>query len=163
MKYNSTYFGLIDFENPQEWYEIEMELNNRKITVSITILSKNSVNKGAIERIDNYLSDFEKNEQFIRKIIFQNYIEQGETKNYVGFIKEDLATSEIASLTKANINLSDDEKIVQQLYLHQIVFYPEKGDTMFSVFDYTIDEELTDNLLVVKYYKNENIKITIES
>ncbi len=156
MKYNSTYFGLIDFENLQEWYEIEMPFNNRNIAVSITILSKNSVEKEAIERIDNYLSDLEKKEQFIRKILFQNYVEQGEVKNYIDFIKEDLATNEIAALP-------DDEKIVQQLHLLQIVFYPEKEDTMFSVFDYTIGEELTDDLLVVKYYKNENIRITIES
>ena len=43
------------------------------------------------------------------------------------------------------------------MYLRRIGFYPEKGENTFAIFDYTLNEELTDELLVIGVSKDKDI------
>jgi len=163
MKFISKHFGEIDFKNPQEYYEIEMQLNTKIVAISMSILSKNIDDKDII-KIDNYLTNFKENEKQIRQLLHQDFKNKRETVNYINLLKEEYPLNEILLLIESNKSkLTDDKKLLNELYLVQIAFYPNKEDKMFAVLDYTINDALTDDLLVVKCYKNESIQITIES
>jgi len=59
--------------------------------------------------------------------------------------------------------LDKKEKLLSVIQLLRIGFYPEKEDALFAMYDYTIQEELTNDLLVVKISKNDQPVVTIES
>jgi ATP-dependent exoDNAse (exonuclease V) beta subunit len=66
-------------------------------------------------------------------------------------------------LEDADKNLSKQQQMLSMLKLLTIIFYPEKDDNMFAVCDYSIGEDLTDDLIAVKLYKDGHIRIDIES
>ena len=161
----TKYFGEIDFERLEEWYETELELNGKTVEVSITVSTKtNSLDKNDIQRVEDYVENLQSNEASIRLLIQEDFRGKGETKNYIDTQIEYQDKEDIADLIKAaDKKLSKKEKLLSVLTLLRIVFYPEKEDKIFAVFDYTINEELTDDLLAVKLRKDNGVTIDIES
>jgi hypothetical protein len=49
------------------------------------------------------------------------------------------------------------------IYLIRINFYPEEEDRMFAGYNNSISEELTDDILAIRIYKNGDVRIVIES
>ena len=161
----TKYFGEIDFERLEEWYETELELNGKTVEVSITVSTKSkSLDKNDIQQVDDYVENLQSNEESIRLLIQEDFREKGETKDYIDTQIENQDKEDIADLIKAaDKKLSKKEKLLSVLTLLRIVFYPEKEDKVFAVFDYTINEELTDDLLAVKLRKDKSVIIDIES
>lgn len=161
----TKYFGDIDFEKLEEWYETELELNEKTVEISITVsTASKSLDKNDIQRVDNYVENLQSNETRIRQLIQEDFKRKGETKYYIDNQIEEQEKENIADLIEnADKKLSKKEKLLSVLTLLRIVFYPEKEDKMFAVFDYTIDEELTDALLAVKLHKDDSVTIDVES
>ena len=165
MKYPSKYFGEIDDENLAEWYETTTQLHNREIDISMTFLSeKRIVDNDIFEKIDLYIDNLVENEQEIYSLLKEDYNQEGVTKEYIDIQTKYLESDDISMLIKnADSKLSKEEKLLSMVKLLQIVFYPDKEDNMFAVYDYTIDEELTDDLLVAKLYKDDGVTVTLKS
>lgn len=163
--YSTKYFGKIDLDNVEEYYEMEIELNNRPVEVTINIsTASKSIDKASINKIENYIDNLQKNEKDIRSFILDDFKEEGESKNYIDFQIEGQEKENITDLiSNTNRKLNKKEKLLSVLYLLRIDFYPEKEDKVFAVYDYTIDEDLTDDLLVIVLYKDNTARITIES
>lgn len=164
-KHLTKYFGEIDFEKLEEWYESEVELNNEILEVAITVsvLSK-SLDKEDFQKVDDYLENLQKNEMNIREYVAQDFKAKGEALNYIDFLIEELDKEDIADLIESTDKKpTKKEKLLSVLKLSGIVFYPEKEDGTFAIYDYTIDQDLTDELLAVKVYKDNTIRIDIES
>lgn len=163
--YLTKFFGEIDFEKLEEWYETELELNGKTVEVSITVsTASKSLDKDDLQKVDDYIETLYSNEESVRLFIQEDFKKKGETKDYIDNQIEEQDKEDIADLIRnADKKLSKKEKLLSVLVLLRIVFYPEKEDNMFAVFDYTINEELTDDLLAVKLYKNNNVRIDIES
>ena len=161
----TKFFGEIDLERPEEWYEAEHEINGETVEVSMTFSTTCKIlGKDDIERVDNFIENLRSNVEAIRLLLQQDFESEGETRNYIDSQIEEQDKDDIADLIKdADKKLSKKEKLLSVLTLLRIVFYPEKGDKMFAVLDYTIDGDLTDDLLVVKLYKDNNVTIDIES
>ncbi|MDU1893053.1 MAG: DUF2004 domain-containing protein [Dysgonomonas sp.] len=161
----TKYFGEINLDELEEWYDTELELNGKKVEVSITVsTASKSLDKDDIQKIDDYIENLQSNEENIRFFIQEDFKRKGETKDYIDNQIEEQDKEDITYLIRdADKKLSKEEKLLSALILLRIVFYPEKEDNMFAVFDYTINEELTDDLLAVKLYKNDSIRIDIES
>ena len=161
----TKFFGEINFEKLEEWYETELELNGKTVEVSITVSTKSkSLDKNDIQRVEDYVENLQSNEESIRLLIQADFMGKGETKDYIDTQIENQDKEDIADLIKtADKKLSKKEKLLSVLTLLRIVFYPEKEDKIFAVFDYTIDEELTDDLLAVKLRKDNGVIIDIES
>ena len=161
----TKFFGEINFEKLEEWYETELELNGKTVEVSITVSTKSkTLDKNDIQRVEDYVENLQSNEESIRLLIQADFMGKGETKDYIDTQIENQDKEDIADLIKtADKKLSKKEKLLSVLTLLRIVFYPEKEDKIFAVFDYTIDEELTDDLLAVKLRKDNGVIIDIES
>ena len=161
----TKHFGEIDLTKPNEWYESEIQLNEQNVEVLIACSGTASkLEKETLQRIDNYIDNFETNEANIRLLIKEDYLRNGDTKYYIDNQIEEQDKDDIADLIEnADKKLSKKEKLLSVLKLLEVRFYPESEDKMFAVFDYTIDEELTDDLLAVKLYKDDGVTIDIES
>jgi hypothetical protein len=161
----TKYFGEINLITPNEWYEAEIELNEQVIEILIACSGTASkLDKEILQRIDNYIDTLETNEAKIRLLIKENFIQEGEVKDYIDDQIENQEKDDINDLIEyADKKLNKKEKLLSVLKLLQIAFYPEIEDKMFAVFDYTIDEDLTDELLAIKVYKDNSVTIDIES
>ncbi len=162
---STKYFGEIDLDNVEEYYEIELELDNRTVELTINISTANrTIDKESINKIEDYIANLQTNEKDIRSFILEDFKEKGESKNYIDFQIEGQEKEDIADLiSNADKKLNKKEKLLSVLYLLRISFYPEMEDKVFAVYDYTIDDDLTDDLLVVILYKDNTARITIES
>ncbi len=161
----TKHFGKIDLKKPNEWYETEIELNGKVIEVLITY-SKTALNvdQEILQNIDNFIDNLNTNETKIRHVIHDDFKQKGNTAYYIENQIEEQDKNDISRLIRnADKKLTKKEKLLSVLTLLRIVFYPEKEDNVFAVFDYTIDEEITDDLLAVKFYKDNSISIDIES
>ncbi|MGB4812191.1 MAG: DUF2004 domain-containing protein [Methylophilaceae bacterium] len=161
----TKYFGEINLEKLDEWYEAELEINQQTVEVSLAISTAATIlDKAIIQKIENYVDHLQSNAKAIRQLIQQNFKEKGEAKYYIDSQIEDQDKGDIDDLIEnADKTLNKKEKLLSILTLLNIRFYPETEDNMFVVFDYTIDEALTDDLLVVKIYKDDTVRIDIES
>lgn len=163
-KLSTRYFGEIDLDKLEEWYDTEIELHENTVEVSITVSAKVKVDSKNIQAIDHFIDNLKSAEENIRQIIYQDFKQGGETKTYIDLQIDGLEKEDIADLIEgADNTLNDNEKLLSVLHLLRIIFYPEQEDNMFAGFDYTIDEELTDDLLAFKIYKDNSVKIDIES
>ena len=160
----TKYFGEIDLDNVEEYYETEIEVQGRPVEITINITGSKTIDLDSIQAVEDYLDNLTINEENIRQIIYQDFKEKGEAKNYIDFQVEELDKDDISDLIEsADKKLNKKEKLLSVLYLLRIGFYPEKEDKAFAVYDYTIEEEYTDDLLVIIIGKDNNIKLTIES
>jgi hypothetical protein len=163
--YSTKYFGEIDLNNPNEWYETELEVNDKKVEVLLTVSSVcKSIDKEAIQQIETYLDNLQDNESYVRSRMLENFKQKGDVMEYINSFIEEFDKEDIADLIKGiDKKLSKKEKLLSILVLLQIVFYPEREDETFAILDYTISEELTDELIAVKIYKDNSIRFDIES
>lgn len=160
----TKHFGEIDLDNPEDYYETKIELNGKPVEMVMNICNSENTNSESIQEIDTYIDNIKAKEEKIRIAIKEDFKEEGEAKNYVDFQiegQEDEAISKLIAQT--NKNITKEEQLLSTLYLLAVNFYPDKEDKVFAVYDYTIEEELTDDLLVVIISKDNRIKITIES
>jgi hypothetical protein len=164
-KYLTKHFGEIDLDSLEEWYDSEIEINGKIVEISIAISAALSgVDESSLQAIDNYIDNLNINEISIRYIIEKDFHKGGEVADY---IEQQIKHQDKEKITNLIFNIdkkiTKKEKLLSILDLLWIRFYPERDDTMFAVFDYTICEELTDDLIAVKLLKDENILIDIES
>jgi hypothetical protein len=166
--YNSKYFGKIDFKQLKECYETDIEFNNKMIEITINSTSSITQSFGleSIKLIDDYIDNLAKNEAIIRDVIYEdfNIYPKGFVRSYINGQIKDQDKEDIADLiAEVDKKLKKNEKLLSVLYLLRIGFYPEKEVLFFANYDYTIDEDLTDELLVVVENKDNSIAITLES
>jgi Protein of unknown function (DUF2004) len=161
----TKYFGEIDLDSLQEWYDSEIEINGKIVEISIAISSAlTGVDEISLQAIDHYIDNLNTNESDIRHTIEKDFHEDGEVADYIEQQIKHQDKEKIANLIcYIDKKITKKEKLLSVLDLLWIRFYPERDDTMFAVFDYTICEELTDDLIAVKILKNKSILIDIEN
>jgi hypothetical protein len=163
--YSTKFFGEIELDNVEKYYEIDVELYDKTVELTIYIsTASTSVDKESIIAIENYIENLEENEKDIRSLIWEDFKSGGEVKNYIDWQIDEQEKEEIDNLIlTVDKKLNKREKLLSVIYLLRIGFYPEKEDKVFAVHDYTIDDDLTDELLVAILDKNNTVTITIES
>ncbi len=161
----SKYFGEFELADPEEWYETEIEFNERTLEVLMTCSSEaKNIDQTFLQTIDDFIDNFSDNEKLVRLSFIDDFKNGGETKTYIDSQIENQESEEIENLIdRADEKLNNAEKLLSVINLLRVVFYPEKEDRMFAIFDYTISEDLTDELLVFKLYKDKKNRICIES
>lgn len=161
----TKYFGEVELDDAEKYYEITLELHGKSVEVTIELQKGISpVSELELQTVDDYLNDLENHEQIIRGKLREDFRAEGEAKNYIDSQIEEQDPDEIAELIKPfSKRFSKAEKVLAALQLVELRFYPQKDDKMFAVYDYTIGQDLTDDLLVVKLSKDNSLEITIES
>ena len=155
------YFKNVDFNS--DYLETTIEFQNREIQLDINtdaVLGKNNW----VKEYEEYISKLETFKEKIDKEIIKDFENNGITKEWVDYHSEELMESieENATLDNCDKNLPIDRQILSALKLNRIGIYPKYED--YAVWDYILDDEISDQILVIVTDKNgEIVDITWES
>ena len=155
------YFKNVDFNS--DYLETTIEFQNRKIQLDINsdaVLGENNW----VKEYEEYISKLETFKEKIDKEIIKDFENNGVTKEWVDFHSEELIESieENGTLDSCDKNLPVDRQILSALKLNRIGIYPKYED--YAVWDYILDDEISDEILVIVTDKNgEIVDITWES
>lgn len=155
------YFKNINFNS--DYLETTIEFQNREIELNINtdaVLGENNW----VKEYEEYISKLETFKEKIDKEIIKDFENDGITKEWIDFHSEELIESieENGTLDNCDKNLPIDRQILSALKLNRIGIYPEYED--YAVWDYILDDEISDEILVIVTDKNgEIVDITWES
>lgn len=155
------YFKNVDFNS--DYLETTIEFQNREIQLDINtdaVLGENNW----VKEYEEYISKLETFKEKIDKEIIKDFENNGVTKEWVDFHSEELIESieENGTLDSCDKNLPIDRQILSALKLNRIGIYPKYED--YAVWDYILDDEISDQILVIVTDKNgEIVDITWES
>jgi hypothetical protein len=165
-KHISKYFGEIDLEKLEEGYDSEIEYKGKTVTLTLFTLESKEIESSHLKAVDDFLDNLSSYEAAIRAVLRKDLKAKGFTHSYIEILidysldEEDIE----ALLAEADKKLKQKEQLLSVVFLKEIRFYPEADDETLAIFDYTISEELTDNLLVVGVSKDKQVRyITVES
>ena len=158
------YFKNVDFNS--DYLETTIELQNREIQLDINsdaVLGENNW----VKEYEEYISKLETFKEKIDKKIIKDFENGGVTKEWIDFHSEELMESieENGTLDNCDKNLPIDRQILSALRLRRIGIYPEyEGEEYYAIWDYILDDEISDEILVIVTDKNgEIVDITWES
>ncbi len=158
-EYTLPHFGKLQTENLDEYYCIDVELNGKKIQIDLNFENK-SVDIVIFDKIKNFIENienFDKQNQGYIKSDFND--ENGDTvKEYITFHIEE-GEEFLEQIGISTDNTDKEHALLAKLHLTRVGLYPDdKHDTScFAVFDYSINKDLTDQLVVVNTDENGNL------
>jgi hypothetical protein len=162
-KFSMPFFGELELNNLKDYYEVEVENNNRIIQVDLNFESETVSNKifNKTSRLIQELGPFIES---VTEYLKENRSNEEAVDEYLEHHLNELEETEISNLLKnSNNSLSKKDQLFELLKLKRIGIYPESEDE-YVVCDFMINDDLSDYLLVVKLDKNEDIdEVTIES
>lgn len=152
-KFILPYFGEIDLDNIEEYYNEEISYKDSIVRLDLNI-EESSIKESIAVQMKNVLNNFEAYDLKNREYIDADYAkeEDGQALEFASFHLEEIG-EEISE--EIGIDLQAEDKNIQfikKLKLVRIGMYPDGkyGSTSFAVFDYCIDQNISDQLLVVK-------------
>ena len=156
MKYKLPHFDEMEITQLDEYYSVEIEQNGQKIGIDLNFEEK-EIETQLFDAVKTIIENIELEDSKNRTYITSDFNdENGDTvKEYLKFHIEELAEelSEIVNFEdKSN---SSEKQLMEKLKLSRVGFYPDgKYDTeSFVVFDYIVDRELSDQIIVVNIDK----------
>ena len=156
------YFKEIDISMLKDYYEVDIEFEEKKLQIDLNFEKESIVEK----EMNPVVSILENLNEAILKIL--NYIQLDfkngdEVNEFINFHLEELSEEELKGLfTSANSILSKEEQFLSVIRLKRIGLYPE--EEIFAIFDFSIDDEVSQYLLVVKVNAQIELDhITMES
>ncbi|RZJ73019.1 DUF2004 domain-containing protein [Flavobacterium sp.] len=164
-KYTSSYFGELDLNALESWHEAEIELHGRAVEIALTFMSEDrKTTRGALAKIDEFLDGFALKIKQIESVLAKDYRSGRTVKQYIDFLTEEIDEEEIMEvMPNYEADASIEDNIFRHIHLLSAVFYPEAGENIFAILDYSISKELTDELLVARLKTDNSLDILIES
>lgn len=161
-KKNITYFGKID-NKEEDYFEGHTTLDNKDVELDLDFCNYDGDPEGWSEELENYLSNLLKYKTEIDKAILKDYENGGTTNEYVRWhLDEWDAIGDL--LPNADSTETKEEQFLSLLIqrVARIFFYP--GDNHYAVWDYMIDDENSDEIVVVHTdNKGQILDVTWES
>ena len=146
-----THFGEIDSDNLKEYYETELTVNGRQVEVDINF-DEESIDASKLNKINQWLSNASKMDE-IGLAIIQEDFKSGETvKEYIEHHLKELDNDDLKGLLKSAEGSTKEDKMLSVIKLKRIGFYPQTEERFFNL-DYTLEDELTDYLVVLDLQK----------
>jgi hypothetical protein len=112
--------------------------------------------------IDNFLNNLERHERTIRSFIDSDFINGGVAKEYIeDAIEEDEDNQLTLLINKENKEKTIEEQLLTKIYIQRIGFYP--NDNQYAIFDFYLNHEISNQILVVIIENDKSYSITWES
>ena len=164
-KYSLPYFGEIVLTALDEYYDVDIDLNDKTVNIDINFEKKSSDRDG-FDTIKSFLNNINNFDQQNKSYIEDDFRKQGNTLDYINFYFDELDEDELSDIIDFENALVDKEgQLLNKLKLVRVGIYPDYAE-YFGVFDYSIeiDGEPCNQLLVVKTDEKGNLDhVTWES
>ncbi len=151
--YKLPFFNEIDINQLEEYYNVEIEYKQHEISIDLNFKGKQTEVSG-FDKMRDILGNISRLDEKNKSHITADYLaEDGDTVNeYVEFHLEELGEEGLDGIVDFNNDkISPKQQLINQLKLVRIGFYPDGKyeSEVFAVFDYSINTEITDQLIVV--------------
>lgn len=160
----SGFFGEVDLNNVDDYYESKTEFNGAQITIDLWFEEK-TIDAKLVTNADDFLNDLPKFFASVKEAIDQDYKFGGELVDYIEHHIDELDVAELETLgvDSKDTDANKIETLYQKLHSTRVGIYPMSDDS-FGVFDFSIDKKLRDYLIAVSMDKNgQVIDLAMES
>ena len=163
--YSLPHFAHLNPANLEEYYDVDIEFNGQGVQIDLNFENKSidpkrlEIAKWFIENISVFDT---KNKRYIEQD-FAN--EQRDTvRTYVEHYMEYFDNEELSNFIDFdNKTISPEVQLIKSLRLVRMGLYPDSEDN-FATFDYSIDPDTTDQLVVISTRLNGEMNyMTMES
>ena len=147
----------IDIQNLQDEYDTELEYNGKEINIFLNemqVADKEQFN--IIKNVLENLPEFDKQNRSFITNDFEN--KNGNTFEYLSYHLEELEDGFEEIIDSDDTEINNLKKLMNLLKIATISFYSD-----LVVFDYCLDDEISDQLLVIKMNRQKNLSIDWES
>ena len=162
--HNLPFFGEIDLAKLEEYYEVTIQLNSNEVELDLNFSVEN-IEAGHLNSLAALLSNLAAIDAGNKAFIEQDYNGAGDTvRMYIDHHLDEIDDEELGNIIDlSNTDVDIKEQLVKALKLIRVGFYPG-NEQDFAVFDYSIDPEFTQYLVVLfRNEKGEIHYITMES
>lgn len=164
-KYLLPYFAELDLDNIESFYQAKIEYDSREIHVELNF-ENSRIDIVFLDLVKKYLLEIYDIDQQNRKYIENDYNDKScdAVRTYVNHHLEVIDNKVLLDhLNFVDQNISLELQLINSLQLIRIGFYPD-SEFQFAVFDYSIDTDLTQYLIVVNTNQSGNLEyISMES
>jgi hypothetical protein len=163
MSYSLPYFGAVDSEELNEYYDVVTELGGQKLTLDLNF-DEGCIALKKLEQLSIRLESLPALLEHAREAVRESFRHAQDARKY---IDQHIDLADAPALQKglqsANATLSVEEKLFTLVHPVRIGLYPEDEENYF-VLDFSLGRELTDYLLVVVMSVDEKLQyVTTES
>jgi hypothetical protein len=164
-EYALPYFGNLQTENLEEYYDVDIELNGNKIQIDLNFENK-TIDTLIMDNVKNFIEKFEDFDRLNKRYMLNDYNdEDGDTvKFYLEHHLEELDKDELTKLVNFDDTITaPEQQLLSKLKLVRVGLYPD-GEYNFATFDYSIGKDITDQLVVINTDENGQLDyMTMES
>lgn len=164
-KYSLPHFEELDTENLEEFYEVEVEHNDDVIEIDLNFENK-KIDPARLDLVKQFIENISTFDKQNKKHIQADYADKDKDtiKSYVEYHLDELDKNDLRQVVDFSLKTINPRlQLVNALHLIRVGLYPDSED-QFAIFDYSIDRDLTDYLVVI--FSNEKGEIdymTMES
>jgi hypothetical protein len=160
-KMNIPFFGELDINSPEDYYETEIDFQNKKVDIDLNF-DDALPEKKWFEDYINYANRLSDLYNYIKNEIKKYCPEDGIVKEYVDYHLQELP-EEIEELLKTtDSSLPYEDKILSLIKLDRIGFYVDNKS--YAIWDFSFGRDITDEILVIiTNHKGDIEDITWES
>jgi hypothetical protein len=163
--YSLPHFADLNPSNLEEYYDVDIEFNGQEVQIDLNFENK-SIDPGRLEIAKWFIENISvfdtKNKQYIE----QDYAdeERDTVRSYVEHYMDYFDNEELSTFIDFdNKAISPEVQLIKALRLIRIGLYPNSEDS-FATFDYSIDPDTTDQLVVISIRSNGEMNyMTMES
>jgi hypothetical protein len=163
MSYSLPYFGAVDPEELNEYYDVVTELGGQNLTIDINF-DEGCIAIKKLEQLSIRLESLAALLEQAWEAVRESFRQAQDARKYIDQHIDLLGAPEMQQgLQKADATLSDEEKLFTLVRPVRIGIYPEDEESYF-VLDFSLSRELTDYLIVVVLSVDEKLRyVTTES
>ncbi len=158
-------FGNVDTENLEEYYDVVVDFNGQEIQVDLNFES-NTCDTKRLDIVKHFIENIVAFDKKNKGYIEQDYADEecDTVRTYVEHHLENIDKDDLSELIAFNNERkSPDIQLVNALRLVRLGLYPDSAEN-FATFDYSIDPEMTDHLVVIFTFSTGDMNyMTIES
>jgi len=148
------YFGKIDLNKTEEYIDILTNINENEVSIDLNIIEE-KISKETIQPTIKFLENLSGIEKIAHKQVLSDFKNGNIVKDYIEHHIGEFNDEELKSLGIESTDSSENkkQKFLNKIHLKRIGIYPEEWDSL-AIFDYTINDDLTQYLIVLKFDSN---------
>lgn len=160
--FDIEYFGKLNSNDLKEYYDTLIEVNQQKISIDLNF-NDEYIGIENLKETNIFLQNLGKHILKTNSLLLNELKNNIVIKEYVEYHLNEFNEDELLNL---NIELTDDFekkylKFLKQIHIKRIGIYPDDLN-YFAIFDYTINEELTQYLIVMSLDSKGNLIDVVE-